>query len=247
VGESIDYIATLADMEAKRASLDQAIVALRQAITMGALAQVGEGGGVPSMGTPSFAGGEVPTGAFLGKSIIEAAKLYLEIVKKKQTAKEIMDGLVKGGMETNSRSFLKTVHAALTRARQAPNPPLVKVGMQWGLAGWFPKGISNGSARKKKVKKNTHKPSAPETARVAKPNGKAASAVVSATEKRTKGKLLSPNTQRLTTLVHSKPGLTLHEIAKEAGMDVPLANRLMINVVRSKKVDKRDAKYWPAA
>jgi hypothetical protein len=245
--ESIDYTPTIADLERKKAEIERTIAHLRQLMAMGGLTQSGEGGAVPST-VSSFMGGEVPTGAFLGKSIIEATKLYLEIVKKKQTAKEIMDGLLRGGMESSRpKSFLKTVHSALTRARQAPNPPFVKVGMQWGLTSWFPKGISNGSAPKKKVKKNARKPKAPETARVAKPNGKAAPAVVSAAEQRANGKPVSPNTQRLTNIIQSKPGLTLHEIAKEAAMDVQLANRVMINVVRSRKADKRDARYWPAA
>jgi hypothetical protein len=244
--ESIDYTPTIADLERKKAEIERTIAHLRQLMAMGSLAQAGEGGAVPSMGSSPM-GGEVPTGAFLGKSIIEAARLYLEIVKKKQTAKQIMDGLLKGGMESSRpKSFLKTVHSALTRARQTPNPPFVKVGTQWGLIGWFPKGISNGSAPKKKVKKNARKPKAPETARVAKPNGKAAPAV-SATGKRANGKPVSPNTQRLTNIIQSKPGLTLHELAKEAAMDTQLANRVMMNIVRSKKVDIRDAKYWPAA
>lgn len=244
--ESIDYTPTIADLERKKAEIERTIAHLRQLMAMGNLAQTGEGVAVPST-VSSFMGGEVPTGAFLGKSIIEAIKLYLEIVKKKQTAKQIMDGLLKGGMESSRpKSFLKTVHSALTRARQAPNPPFVKVGMQWGLTSWFPKGISNGSAPKKKVKKNAHKSKAPEVARAVKPNGKADHAV-DATEKRANGKPVSPNTQRLTNIVQSKPGLTLQELAKEAAMDVQMANRVMMNIVRSKKADKRDAKYWPAA
>ena len=242
--ESIDYTVILADLEAKRAALDHAIASFRQAMAMGALGTISEDG---SVAVPSMSGGEVPTGAFLGKSIIEATKLYLEIVKKKQTAKEIMEGLQRGGMESNSKSFLKTVHASLTRARQMPNPPFVKMGIKWGLTGWFPKGISNGSTPKKRAKKNAPKPKATEPAKVAKPNGKAGPAIVIAVAKRANGKPVSPNTQRLVHLVRTKPGLTLQELAKEAGMDTMLANRVMSNIVRGKTVEARDGKYWAAA
>src|ERR1700747_306325 len=96
--ELLDYAAILADLEAKKSALEQAIASFRQAMASGALGQMTEGGIVPSLGT-SFSGGEVPAGAFLGKSIPEAAKLYLEIVKKKQTTREIAEALQKGGME----------------------------------------------------------------------------------------------------------------------------------------------------
>src|SRR6266852_4822406 len=108
--EQMDYAAIVADLEAKRNALDQTIAAFRAAHALGALGQAGEfplppNGLVPSVFgpstfVPSVTGGEVPAGAFLGKSIPDATKLYLEIVKKKQTSREIAQALHKGGMET---------------------------------------------------------------------------------------------------------------------------------------------------
>jgi hypothetical protein len=247
--ESNDYTLTIADLERKKAEIERTIAHLRQLMAMGSLAQTGEGGTVPSTISP-FMGGEVPTGAFLGKSIIEAAKLYLEIVKKKQTAKEIMDGLVKGGMETsNSKSFLKTVHAALTRARQSPNPPFVKVGLQWGLTPWFPKGISSGVSPTKKGKKKAKqnraaaksvspntKPiinSAPKSAAIAKESSPTA-------EPPTSTKKASANMNLVDKIIQAKKGSTvsLHEIAKETKIDVQNVNRLVSNLVRGHKAER---------
>src|SRR5579864_1861905 len=108
MAETIDYAAFLADLEAKKASLEQAIIAVRSAIAMGAAGQPGDVSGISSTSSPSVSSlhnGEVPAGAFLGKSIPDAAKLYLEIVKKKQTSKEIADGLKRGGIESASKNF----------------------------------------------------------------------------------------------------------------------------------------------
>jgi hypothetical protein len=241
--ESIDYTPTIADLENKKAEIERTIALLRQlqAMTIGGLAQVGEGGSV-SLAASSFMGSEVPTGAFLGKSIIEGTKLYLEIVKKKQTAKQIMDGLLKGGMESSRpKSFLKTVHSALTRARQTPNPPFVKVGTQWGLTGWFPKGIATGTPAKtnrKKAAKKSAKSAAsnkkPETAKGQSSTAPPRPAAVPSNS----SKGFSPNTKLVMNAIQAKPDLTIQDIAKETKMDVPTVNRLLSNLIRGHRVEK---------
>src|SRR5271166_4055386 len=100
--QTIDYGAILANMEAKKAALEAAIASLRAALAMGALGASGdlpEGIAAASVSAALY-GGDVPNGAFLGKSIPDAAKLYLEIVKKKQTSREIAEALQKGGIES---------------------------------------------------------------------------------------------------------------------------------------------------
>lgn len=246
--EPVDYTAILNDLEAKKNALEQTIASFRQAMAAGALGQISEGGTVPSMYvSSSFGGGEVPTGAFLGKSIPEAAKLYLEIVKKKQTTKEIMDALKKGGMESTAKSLLKTVHAALTRARQAPNPSIVKVGTQWGLTGWFPKGITNGGTRPKKANKKNPKKRAAKPTIVSAPKSSAT----------TKGPSLaatyppfekepSPNTKLVVEMLWAKIGnkFSVHEIAKETKVDVQNVNRIVANLVRGGRAEHNQGKYW---
>jgi len=170
--QSLDYAAIIADLEAKKAAIEGTIASLRSAMAMGTLGAFNVGD-VPMSGgsttSPSIYGNEVPAGAFLGKSIPEAARIYLEIVKKKQTSREIAEALQKGGMESSSGNFIGIVHAVLDRARKGTNASIVKLGTQWGLAGWYPKGILNNAASvpskkpKKKGKKATKasKPAAP--------------------------------------------------------------------------------------
>jgi hypothetical protein len=142
--EGIDYATILADLENRRALLEAAIASLRAAMAGGAFG-LGEGSSV-QVGTPAgpsaLQGGEVPDGAFFGKSIPAAMKLYLSIVAKKQTTKEIAAGLKKGGLETTSKYFEKIVHATLDRLRK--NGEFVKIGDAWGLPEWYPAHIRAG-------------------------------------------------------------------------------------------------------
>ncbi len=148
----LDYGAILADLEAKRAVLDQAIASLRAALAAGAL---GAAEGVSYMnlaGTivnPPNYGGEIPAGAFLGKNIPDSAKLYLSMVKKKQTSQEIARALREGGMETTSKNFEGMVHSLLNRASKNYGE-IVKVGRAWALAEWYPAGIRAAAAQEKR-------------------------------------------------------------------------------------------------
>ncbi|HEX4784725.1 MAG TPA: hypothetical protein VH350_10305 [Candidatus Sulfotelmatobacter sp.] len=143
--EQMDYAAILADLEGKRSALDAAIASFRAALASGALGPANDippvvvNGVLPgNFMVPSISGGEVPNGAFLGMSIPDATKLYLEIIKKKQTSREIADALQKGGMETNSKNFPQMVHSVLDRASKA-NSGIVKLDRShWGLATWYP-------------------------------------------------------------------------------------------------------------
>jgi hypothetical protein len=97
--EKIDYAHVLADMEARRTALDAAIASMRAFLS----GQLGDAAMATSTTSPSVPGnGEVPAGAFLGKSIPEAAKLYLQIVKRKATSRDIAEALRRGGMESTS-------------------------------------------------------------------------------------------------------------------------------------------------
>lgn len=161
----LDYAAILADLEAKRGALDNTIAALRNAIVHGTLGEIGE---IPAsangiVGTTysslSASGGEVPAGAFLGKSIPDATKLYLEIVKKKQTSAEIAEALRKGGMETNSKNFPQMVHSVLDRASKADSGIVKLDRSHWGLVTWYPASLRSagkyqgrGAGRKKSRK-----------------------------------------------------------------------------------------------
>src|ERR1700678_661330 len=162
--QPFDYLAIVADLEAKKAAIEATLASLRSAMATGALGQSGDApattflGGSPS--APMY-GGDIPDGAFLNKGIPEATKFYLEIVKKKQTSSEIAAALRKGGMESTSSDFIGVVKAGLNRARKLPSSPLLKLGSHWGLKSWYPKGIISSSigAPAKKTKKKQRKPS----------------------------------------------------------------------------------------
>lgn len=156
--ETTDVAGLLAKFEAMKAALEQTIAGLRAMVALGGLGQIGDlsaangvtGGLIPS------AGGDVsvPAGAFLGKSIPEAAELYLAIVKGKRTSKDIAEAINRGGIETKSKNFTQNVHAGLDRARKTPNSGLVKLDRShWGLKSWYPAGIGVGTSGGKRNQK----------------------------------------------------------------------------------------------
>ena len=165
-GEKIDYAAIIADLEAKKAALDVAINSLKAVASFGAVGTV-EGMSYMNLAvdvrSPSASGGEVPDGAFHGMSVPQGIRTYLELMRKKQTARQISDGLKKGGMESTSKWFDKIVYATLDRLKKAKE--VVKIGSEWGLPQWYPAlmraGISdNGTGRKAKAKKPVRQPKA---------------------------------------------------------------------------------------
>ncbi len=151
--DKIDYAAIIADLEAKRAALDNAITALKMVVASGAL---GSSEGLSyvnltaTLASPAASGGEIPDGAFHGKTVPAAIKLYLGLKHKKQTAREISDGLKKGGIESTSKWFDKIVYATLARLKKAGE--VVKVNGHWGLREWFPALSRTGAGEKAQSK-----------------------------------------------------------------------------------------------
>jgi hypothetical protein len=135
--ESIDYSAVLADLEAKRAALDAMILNLRLFLAgQTGASQLSSGSGVAANST-----GEVPAGAFLGKSIPDAVKLYLQIMKRKATTREIAEALRRGGMESTSNNFNGIVHAVINRYWKGGGDIIKLDKSTWGLAAWYPSGV----------------------------------------------------------------------------------------------------------
>ncbi len=164
----LDYATFIADLEAKRAMLDSAIASLKAAAASGALGVVPgsiELSGLPAATSSPFHSGDIPAGAFLGKSIPEAARLYLATVKKKQTTKEIADALLEGGMETNAKNFEITVGTGLYRVSKKTGEFVRLKGGAWGLAEWYPSAMraspEKRENRKGKSKKPKRKPRRP--------------------------------------------------------------------------------------
>ena len=132
--QPIDYEAVIADLEAKKAHIDSMIAGLRAIAAMSGL-----GSNVPP-NTPTGGGiapgngGKLAPDAFLGKSIPDAAKIYLTSQRRKLSTQEIMDALEAGGLPGSKYS---TVYAILRR-RENQVGDIVNIKGDWALAEWFP-------------------------------------------------------------------------------------------------------------
>jgi hypothetical protein len=125
----INYAAVLADLEAKRAQLDSAIAAIKALMEQtGALAAT-----APPV--PRIAGlSEVPSQAFAGLSVSAAVRKLLEMMQRRMTVREIMQGLQAGGLKP---SKYRNVYAIL-RQRESDKADIINVEAKWGLAEWNP-------------------------------------------------------------------------------------------------------------
>jgi hypothetical protein len=133
-----DYLATLlADIEAKKAALEAASVAIRTAIAAGALGTPGDfqvaSTIVNATATPAGMA-DLPRGAFLGMTAAEAIKLYLSAVRKRQTNKEIAQALKDGGL-VSTGNFDKYITSALFRLKE--DGELLRFDDGWGLSAWY--------------------------------------------------------------------------------------------------------------
>jgi hypothetical protein len=158
--DNTDYAAILADMEAKKTALETAITGLRAALATGALGTVGDipaGSSTvtaPSLGTPIA----LPRGAFLGKGVTEAIKLFLSAMRKKQTNKEIAQALREGGLESTG-NFDNYVTGGLFRLKN--DGTVLRFEDGWGLAEWYPESFRTrvvekaGNNGKRKTRKKT--------------------------------------------------------------------------------------------
>ncbi len=140
--ETLDYASIVADLEAKKSSLEVLISSFRSAMAMGALGKTGDlPSSVSSSLSPLALGSpfELPAGAFHGKSLGEAIKLYLAVIKKKQTIREITAALREGGVESTSEKFESVVTGALWRLKKSQEVLRFKDG--WGLAEFYPESL----------------------------------------------------------------------------------------------------------
>jgi len=125
----INYSAVLADLEAKRAQLDSAIAAMKvlmeQTGTLAATAPP-----VPRIASLK----EIPPRAFVGLSTSAAVRMLLEMMQRRLSVREILQGLQAGGLKPNK---YRNVYAIM-RQRESDKRDIIKVDGQWGLAEWNP-------------------------------------------------------------------------------------------------------------
>jgi hypothetical protein len=125
----INYAAVLADLEAKRAQLDSAIAAMKVLMEQtGVMAAT-----APSL--PRIASlSQVPPRAFVGRSTSAAVRMLLEMMQRRLSVREILQGLRAGGLKPNK---YRNVYAIM-RQRESDKADIIKVDRQWGLAEWNP-------------------------------------------------------------------------------------------------------------
>ncbi len=226
--ESIDYAAIIADLEAKSAALDATIKAFRAAQAAGALGiNVGDSMGSMADGVSAvlLPSGDVPVGAFLGKSIPEAAKLCLQIVKRKLTSREIAEYLKKGGIESMSKTFPTLVHSILIRASRVSGSPIVKLDRSyWALASWYPASMrTSGTPEKRSYKRRKGRGRKSESAKEAKQKESGPGPV-----------------SRITQVLRSKPGaeFSAEDIATPANLSLQVTRLMLGRLVASKAAEK---------
>ena len=159
--EKLDFSAVLDVLEAKRAALDTLIESFKAALSLGALGHPGDidvssiAPAQPGMSSGVNGGPvDLPTGAFLNKSIPAAITLYLSAIKKKQTTREIAKALKKGGLESTAKDFEGPITGALNRLRAAEK--VLRFPDGWSLAEFYPDHIRasvSKAAGKPKTKK----------------------------------------------------------------------------------------------
>lgn len=132
----VDYAPVIADLEAKRDRLNATIAMLRDAAGMGPAPEGSGGGGSGGAPTPTKEA-DIPSDAFFGMKIPDAAAKYLGIAKKPRSTAEIKAALERGGFVHSSSNFFNTVYTALDR-ENSRGGEIIKVNKQWGLAKWYP-------------------------------------------------------------------------------------------------------------
>lgn len=132
------YEAVLTDLHAKRDQIDQAIAAI-ESLRSGAPAGGQRKPATPPNGTKGATGSDdAGPGALLGMSISDAAKHLLAAKRTTLKNNDLATMFKAGGLHLNSKDWVNTIGAVLTR-RANEVGDIVKVDRgTWGLKEWYP-------------------------------------------------------------------------------------------------------------
>ena len=136
----ISATALLAKLEDEVAAKLQAIAGIRAALGLPGWSGAGRATpaaqGEPNRDRDIGNGGVIRPDQFFRKSIPNAIRDYLTIVRKPQSPKAITDGLREGGLLSNAKKFYSNITTAIGRLEAAG--VLVNTPNGWGLAEWYP-------------------------------------------------------------------------------------------------------------
>src|SRR5271166_1664074 len=133
-----EYNAVIADLEEQRAELDLLIAGLRKRAGMSP-----DGGGGPG-------GREIHSATFIGKTIPEAARFYLEMCNKRpQKVEDIATALQKGGMTSKAENFTSMLQTILRRTETQTGEFMRTSAGEWILPEWVGKKATPKAVRDK--------------------------------------------------------------------------------------------------
>lgn len=155
--QGLDTAGIIRDLKKRRAELDTMIAGLER--VYGATSWTHEDGGTASTAN-DYLPTELPRGAFLGKSLPAAVKLFLSAIKKKQSIREIATALKDGGVESTSDNFENVITGCLNRMKS--NGELLRFKDGWGLPEFYPESLrarlsQDGTSKRKPSKNNAKK------------------------------------------------------------------------------------------
>ena len=145
------YDAVIADFESRRAQIDAAIQFMRNMReTMGTVLAVPIPGATMPMGASSasaadFDFGSIPSDAFYGLTIVDAAIKFLGMVRKPQPTNKIIDAFERGALKGKK---YPTVYGVLNRRKEQVGD-IVNVNGDWALAEWYGGGKTKSMQRVK--------------------------------------------------------------------------------------------------
>jgi hypothetical protein len=128
-----DFERQLAEATQERERATQREVALQQ--TVNALRGLARLNGHVIPATPEQL--DIAPDAFVGMSIKQATVTYLNLVRERQTNRQIVEALTRGGITSEAANFSKTVRAVLLRdLENEETRVLTWEAPYWGLREW---------------------------------------------------------------------------------------------------------------
>lgn len=122
----------IADLKAERDQLNSMISALER---RKAGASLNKSAAVPA-DRLIISEDAIPSDAFFGMTLPDAAHKYLSLVKNPKPHPELCDALLEGGFKTGATNFREVVRSTLSR-----HPDFVRVRRgEWGLKEWYNRG-----------------------------------------------------------------------------------------------------------
>jgi hypothetical protein len=136
---SINWPAALTAIKTKQSVLDTLASAIETALAAGLLGQPTESDQPVGPDAAPVSGqsvmGDLPSGAFMGKSLRSAIRLFFSVNKRKLTTAQIVAALKEGGAESTATDFEAVVGATLNQLKV--NGEILKFPDGWAFAEHF--------------------------------------------------------------------------------------------------------------